>query len=189
MTAPTAWDIKKILEETPHTTFLTCSRKAETKLNFWAVESLFTGKDPLCELDMDTGHEETTIPARVKVYKGMRITLTKNLNKPAGFVNGMGAEVLGMTDVGMLVRTDQRQVLMVHPWTNENWVTVYPFRLGYASTLHKVQGATLDHITLWLDFKNLPASAYVALSRVRKDKDWRFIGDPGKHHFTPARFD
>ena len=60
-------------------------------------------------------------------------------------------------------------------------------RLGYASTLHKVQGATLDHVTLWLDIPNMPAAAYVALSRVRRDKDWRFVGDPMIHHFTPAR--
>ena len=54
----------------------------------------------------------------------------------------------------------------------------YPFRLGYASTLHKVQGATLEHITLWLDIPNMPAAAYVALSRVEYDANWRFVGDP-----------
>ena len=119
----------------------------------------------------------------------MRITLTKNLNKAIGFVNGMGAEVISMGQSGLLVRTDQGNTIMVHPWTNEHWVTVFPFRLGYASTLHKVQGATLKHITLWLDFKNLPASGYVALSRVEMDADWRYIDDPTRHHFTPARFD
>ena len=169
--------------------FLTCSRAAETKLNRWAVEALFASQAPLCWLPMDAGNEETAIPEQVPIHKGMRVTLTKNLNKRAGFVNGMGATVLGMGQTGMVVRTDQAQILMVHPWTNEERVTVFPFRLGYASTLHKVQGATLDHITLWLDFKNLPASAYVALSRVRRDADWRYIGDPTRHHFTPARFD
>ena len=64
----------------------------------------------------------------------------------------------------------------------------YPFRLGYASALHKVQGATLPHVTLWLYIPNMPAAAYVALSRVEYDRNWRFIGDPGVHHFTPARF-
>ena len=54
---------------------------------------------------------------------------------------------------------------MIYPWTNENRVTSYPFRLGYATTLHKVQGATLDHITLWLDIANVEAAAYVALYR------------------------
>ena len=189
MADPTAWDVKKILEETPNTVFLTCSRRAETKLNKWAVEAIFAAEESLCYLPMDSGNDEEAVPEEVPIFKGMRITLTKNLNKSAGFVNGMGAEVLDMGQSGMLVRTDQQQVLMVHRWTNERWVTVFPFRLGYASTLHKVQGATLEHITLWLDFKNLPASAYVALSRVQRDADWRYIGDPTRHHFTPARFD
>ena len=65
---------------------------------------------------------------------------------------------------------------------------LYPFRLGYASTLHKVQGATLKHITVWLHVPNMPAAAYVALSRVEFDVNWRYLGKPGIHHFTPARF-
>ena len=105
----------------------------------------------------------------VPVYPGMRITLTRNLNKKIGFVNGMGATVLAMGQAGLLVRTDQERTIMVHPWTDENRVTAFPFRLGYASTLHRVQGATLEHITLWLDLPNMPAAAYVALSRVQVD--------------------
>ena len=54
--------------------------------------------------------------------------------------------------------------------------------------LYDENGATLPHITLWLDVKNMPAAAYVALSRVEFDANWRFVGDPGVHHFTPARF-
>ena len=128
-------------------------------------------------------------PEQIPIYRDMRITLTKNLNKKVGFVNGMGATVMGMGQAGLLVRTDQGRVIMVHPWTNEHRVASFPFRLGYANTLHKVQGATLEHITLWLDLTNMPAAGYVALSRVQRDADWRFIGDPSRHHFTPARFD
>jgi hypothetical protein len=47
----------------------------------------------------------------------------------------------------------------------------------------------LKHVTLWLDVANFPAAAYVALSRVEYDAHWRYIGNPGVHHFTPARFD
>ena len=57
-------------------------------------------------------------------------------------------------------------MIMVHPWTDEHRVASFPFRLGYATTLHKIQGATLRHITLYLDLANMPAAAYVALSRV-----------------------
>ena len=59
-------------------------------------------------------------------------------------------------------------------------------RVGYACTLMKVQGANVDHLTLWLDVPNVEAAGYVALSRVRRDADWQYVGDPGVHHFTPA---
>ena len=62
----------------------------------------------------------------------------------------------------------------------------YPLRLGYASTLRKVQRATLPHVTLWLDVANMPAAAYVGISRGEKDGHWRYVGDPGVHHFAPA---
>ena len=100
----------------------------------------------------------------------------------------MGATILGMDGANVVVRTEQGRRLAVHPWTSERRRVHYPMRLGYASTLHKVQGATLEHVTLWLDVANMPAAAYVALSRVEYDANWRFVGDPGVHHFAPARF-
>jgi len=189
MQPPTAGDVKQVLAETPHTTFLTITRKAVAQLNQWAVEALFAEAPVLVELPVENDLEDEGAPVWMPVYSNMRITLTKNLNKSIGFVNGMGCTVLRMGQAGLYVRTDQGRIIMVHPWTDENRVTTFPFRLGYATTLHKVQGATLDHITLWLDLANMPASGYVAISRVRKDIHWRFLGDPTRHHFTPARFD
>ena len=154
------------------------------------MEALFPDSRPLCWLPITKSDDDPNVmPTEVAVYKSMRIVLTKNLNKSVGFVNGMGAEVLDMCDNGLFVKTDQGRKIMVYPWTDENRITAYPFRIGYASTLHKVQGATLGHVTLWLDLPNMPAAGYVALSRVKMDRDWRFIGNPTVHHFTPARFD
>ena len=187
MQAPTAADVQQILVETPDTVFLTVSRRAAHELNEYAVAALFAGQQPLSIVPITADEHEDQM--QVKVYKGMRLTLTKNLNKKIGFVNGMGAEALSLHSSGFLVKTDQGRKLMVHLWTDEHGVSAFPFRMGYASTLHKVQGATLRHITLWLDLANMPAAGYVALSRVQKDSHWRYIGDPTRHHFTPARFD
>jgi ATP-dependent exoDNAse (exonuclease V) alpha subunit len=93
-----------------------------------------------------------------------------------------------MENGNVAVLTDQGTRLLVHPIHDENLIASFPLRLGYASTLHKVQGATLKHITVWLDIPNMPAAAYVALSRVAKDEDWRYLGKPYIHHFTPAKF-
>ena len=61
----------------------------------------------------------------------------------------------------------------------------YPVRLGYASTICKMQGAELDHVTIWLDIPHQKAAAYVAMSRVKKDRDYLFGGYLTKDHFTP----
>ncbi len=61
----------------------------------------------------------------------------------------------------------------------------FPIRLGYASTLYKMQGAELDHITIYLDRMGHRAAAYVAMSRVRRDEDYLFGGWYSKKHFVP----
>ena len=42
-------------------------------------------------------------------------------------------------------------------------------------------------MTVWLDVPNFPAAAYVAISRVEYDANWRYVGNPYIHHFTPAK--
>ena len=195
---PSLDDVRHILEETPNTMFLTIARKGAAYLNDLAVQVLFPWPDvhPLAVLPADPesnienfykGKMFAEVPLEVPIYKGAYLILTKNLNKAIGFVNGMGATVLGMDKQNVVVRTDQGKVLAVHPWTSENKVAHYPLRLGYASTLHKVQGATLSHVTVWLDVPNFPAAAYVAISRVEYDANWRYVGNPYIHHFTPAK--
>ena len=91
------------------------------------------------------------------------------------------------------MQTKTGKILTVFPHRDEEArdenhaaVAYLPLRLGYATTLQKIQGATLDHATIWLDVANIEAGGYVALSRVRRDADWRFIGHLTPHHFTPA---
>ena len=121
------------------------------------------------------------------MYAGLRILFTRNIDKEHDFVNGMGARVLGVNHLGIRVLTDTGRYLVVYPWTDENGVTYYSIRLGYATTLARVQGATISHMTMWLDVANVEAAGYVALSRVRQDAHWRVVGNPMVHHFTPAQ--
>ena len=103
-------------------------------------------------------------------------------------MKGMAATVLGMKKSSVVVQTKTGQVLTVFPYRDEEagGRACLPLRLGYATTLQKIQGATLDHATIWLDVANIAAAGYVALSRVRRDQDWRFLGHLTPHHFTPA---
>ena len=92
-----------------------------------------------------------------------------------------------MDSKGILVRTDTKKIIMIHPMTDPQTKVVYfPVRPGYAVTLHKVQGATLPRLTLWLDKPYWPAAAYVALSRVGYDADWDFVGAMTPEHFIPS---
>ena len=193
---PCADDVYHIYQEHPETLFLTITRRACSMLNNMALEVLFCDVQPLNvvpsdpESNLDNYYEGRLVaeePLHIPIFAGAKVILTKNLNKQIGFVNGMGATVLSMVGNNVEVRTEQGRRLMVHPWTSPAYKVHYPFRLGYASTLHKVQGATLKHIIVWLDVPNMPAAAYVALSRVEYDECWQFVGEPTVHHFTPAR--
>ena len=199
---PTNLDMASMLEETPNTTFVTITRRAAAVLNQLALEVLHSDDpreavalgDPEDNLDNydGRGRQIGWEPARLPIYVGARVTLTRNLDKPRDFVNGMSAKVLGIKGNSVVVQTKTGKVLTVFPYTDEEvedptWRrTFLPMRLGYAATLQKLQGATLDHATIWLDVANIEAAGYVALSRVRKDADWRFMGHMTPHHFTPA---
>ena len=195
---PTILDMEAMLTETPHTTFVTITRWATACLNHLALEVLFAeamplgtvAVDPESNLDNydDRGRLIAAIPLQLPIYVGARVTLTRNVDKARDFVNGMAATVMGMKKSSVVVQTKTGQVLTVFPFRDEDTggLPCLPLRLGYATTLQKIQGATLDHATIWLDVANIEAAGYVALSRVRRDADWRFIGHLTPHHFTPA---
>eukprot|EP00973_Karenia_brevis_P061866 8603975-Karenia_brevis.AAC.1 len=134
-------------------------------------------------------------PCPIPVYIGMRVTLTKNLMKQWNFVNGMGATVTDVGEKGIQVKTDVDNLLWIYPYTDADicihgeWrrAVYFLLRLGYSTTLMKVQGATLDHMTFWYDVTRIvPAAIYVALSRVRYDADWNFFGKILSMHCRPA---
>jgi hypothetical protein len=200
---PSARDIEQILRETPDTTFVTISRRGTAKINQLAVWALFREHRPLTYLPGDPesnpdnyygGKLVGCVPATIPIYIGMRVTLTRNVQKKQDYVNGMSGVVTAFGRYGVEVWTDNEGVVDVFKYTDKHFmvagvpthVVYFPIRLGYSTTLHKIQGATLPHVTVWLDVKNIEAAAYVALSRVEFDANWRFVGQMITHHFTPA---
>jgi ASC-1-like (ASCH) protein len=65
---------------------------------------------------------------------------------------------------------------------------LYPFIAGYASTIYKLQGAELEHITIWLDRPYVRAAAYMALARIRYDSNYLIGGKMSSKHFVPADY-
>ena len=151
---PTLDDVTHILAETPETTFLTVSRGASARLNGLATQALFGDSAPLAVVPADPesnvdnyvrGKLVAETPLETPLFAGARVVLTKNLNKTVGFVNGMGATVLGMDNDNVMVRTDQGARLAIHPWTSENHVVHYPLRLvnqKFRSQSHPPRPAT-----------------------------------------------
>ena len=137
------------------------------------------------------------LPASVPIYKGMRLYLTANKDKDNDFVNGMEVTVLSYDDGCLTVRTKTGIRVPVYQTTEKFdvkaangeektiHVSFFPVRLGYASTIDKVQGATLDHITIWLDVIR-KAAGHVALSRVEYDDRYLVGGGLTREHFTPS---
>lgn len=131
-------------------------------------------------------------PLEMKLYKGMRVHLTRNINKEADFINGMEATVVDYDHASRCVHvlTKTGRNLAVYPVTDFveecGCVTAYPFRPGYASTVHKLQGAQLPHITIWLDITGAKAAGYVAISRVEYDDQYLLGGVLKRKHFVPA---
>ena len=76
--------------------------------------------------------------------------------------------------------------LITEKLSKGRYVTYFPVRLGYASTVQKVQGATVPHVTIWLDAAGCRAAAYVAMSRVEYDDNYLIAGAVCTKHFVPA---
>ena len=119
-------------------------------------------------------------PLPLDLYEGLRIRLTKNVNKKEDYVNGMAAAVRSYNrkSGGVVVDTETGQTLCIYPITNDDVpqgrVTYYPLRPGYADTAQKFQGAELPHVTFWPDRPGCPAAA---------TRPYRARAE----HFVPAR--
>ena len=202
---PDAWDVLSVLRRTDYkTTMVTCTRKGALLLNHLAAKVLFEDRHqaPLAELPLDweadpanfdkEGEPVNDVAALpTQIYTGVRIVLTKNLNKRQDFVNGMGAvvEAYDAASGCLTVETNTGKrlaICRIRERVGRRDVGFYPVRLGYASTVQKVQGQTLEHVTLWLDRACCRATGYVALSRVRRDEDYLIAGNVTPLHFIPA---
>ena len=205
---PSAYDMLELLRAHPDTTIVTCTSKGAALVNKLATQVLFRDrcKKPLGELGLDyLSNSDNYVPGDnsqlkdgrlepllAKVYEGQRVFLTRNLDKEHGFVNGMSAVIEGYNPRSqcLTVTTKLGATLAVHKCTEEvsrnRKVTSFPVRVGYASTIPKIQGATLKHVTIWLDHPWCRAAGYVAMSRVEHDEDYLIAGRVTPQHFVPA---
>ena len=88
----------------------------------------------------------------------------------------------------LVVRTDTGKRLPITLWhdPDHSGLVYYPIRLGFCTTVHKVQGDEFDFIIVFLDTAGMPAVGYTALSRVRNARSYLLGGMLTREHFTPV---
>ena len=70
---------------------------------------------------------------------------------------------------------------------SEKITTCFPFVPGYAITICKSQGQTLQNVVVWFDTVNIgQGGAYVALSRVKTLESIKFLTPLLMSHFHPV---
>ena len=206
---PTNLDVQDVWGRTEgRTTFVTCTRRGAAIINDLMVQVLFTNRNQrslgLVPADYTEEPENYTeqgalrgdrapFARKLALYAGLRVQLTRNQDKENHYVNGMLAEVEAYhaESKALQVKTISGKRLAIYPYTDVNVplgrCVYFPIRLGYAGTIHKYQGAELEHVTLWLDRKWSPAAGYVALSRVSRDEDYLIGGVVTVNHLLPAK--
>ena len=129
--------------------------------------------------------KDNKVPKVVHYAKDARVLMLTN--DPGGeWVNG---------SQGTITKADQRSVDII--LDSGNWITVgiqehsvlngegravlvfeqFPFQLGYAITIHKSQGMTLDQIAVDMERHFADGMTYVAMSRCRSKEGLYLLGD------------
>ena len=119
------------------------------------------------ELGQD--HEIDTATGRLKFAAGDRIQFT-GTDKPAGIVNGAAGTIEAIDGTHIAVKLDGKQPKTI----NFDAASFDQFRHGYAGTIYRGQGRTLDQTYLYHSEHWRSAASYVALTRHR-DKVELFV--------------
>ena len=63
--------------------------------------------------------------------------------------------------------------------------SAYDLKIGYAATVHKAEGPSIDSAVIIFEKWAPEGWAYTALSRMRRKSDLRIIGEPCATKFRP----
>lgn len=202
---PSVADVKRLLRDYPHATIVAATKRGVALIKGLALQALHPRAAPLTTVpgafeDNPENYngqgnlkaDRLLEPAKVPIYKNMRLYLARNVRKAGDYVNGMLCTVLSFDHHHDIVwtRTETGKRLPITRWhdPDHHGLVYFPVRLGYCSTVHKVQGDEFDFIIiyLYLDATNMPALAYTALSRVRNAQSYLSGGVLKPEHFTPV---
>jgi hypothetical protein len=200
---PTVDAMKNILKAHPETTMLAITRKGVRQLDELCLLAQFGPMTPLAVIDGDIesnpdnyGRDGKMKPMRqcastlIPLFVGMQVYFTRNVDKARDITNGVRAEVLGWSArfKAVKVKTCTGKHEWVTAWHDKEMEgkVYFPIKAGYATTVLKVCGAELPHVTIWLDRPFTAGAAYTAMSRVSYGRDVLLGGDMTPDHFAPT---
>lgn len=138
---------------------------------------------------------ESAVPVGAQVSVKIGAPVIVLVNKPeGGYYNGTQGRVINCRKhfVEIEVAGKGTRRITPHAWevelggdTAPGKVTGMPLKLGWAATIHKCQGMTLDRIRTDLSKCWEPGHAYVALSRASKLSNVHVVEPPKKFHTDP----
>ena len=200
---PSVEDMKRLLKKYPQAVWVAATKRGVAQINDLALQAVHPRAAPLATLpgafednpdnynrDGKLREDRRLEPADVPIHKGLRLYLTRNVRKADDYVNGMPCKVTSF-DAGhqiLWVITETGKRLPITRWHDPDHpgLVYYPIRLGYCTTVHKVQGDEFDFIIIYLDTARMPALGYTALSRVRNARSYLLGGVLTPEHFTPV---
>ena len=150
-------------------TFLTVTNSGARKLNHTRCAMDFADTEEVQHWQLHCSCGDPDYLEQVLAILGMRIRLTRNVDKERGFVNGAVCDIVHKLRKNVFIAKTPRGVhLLVHP-VQYDGVEFMPYTYGYAMTIRRAQGATCELAGLWFDHTFPPdrGYGYVGASRVR----------------------
>lgn len=144
-----------------------------------SVPTIFWGES----LKLDKIKQNFPFPEELKLKVGAEVIFTQN-DPQKRWINGTQGRVVSYQENKFIIEKKSGRDVTVDKvqfdfLNGDGEIVVsaiqFPLALGYATTIHKSQGATLDE--LWCDLARLwePGQAYVALSRLKSSKGLNLI--------------
>lgn len=150
------------------------------------ISRTYTGKIHQEPENPEPQNKELPVDPKLKLKVGAQIMIVKNDTHQRRWVNGTLAKITKMLDNSVEVETDEGDKWQIHKTKWEKYRLAYdsekkrivceiawtyeqiPVKHGWAATIHKCQGITLDRVIVDMDGGAFDTGqTYVALSRCR----------------------